>query len=169
LDGDLAGLPGGHRRQHLTRQIGDDGACAPLAQTRLKPVRDGPEDPESQQDRQGHKQGPRGLRRRITDNSRDDVGEHNRRADRASGEHHPAAHRGEQIPPQYRGCPPQSRVQGRLSRRSVRAQDGRLARPMDGGIRSVEILCRKIQYVHAWYTTVSGAMNAVTQVMTFRA
>jgi hypothetical protein len=28
--------------------------------------------------------------------------------------------------------------------------------------------CRKTQYVHAWYTTVRGAKNAVTHVMIFR-
>ena len=48
------------------------------------------------------------------------------------------------------------------------AQDGCLARPMGGGIRSAEMRCRKTQYVHAWYTTVSGAMNAVTHVMILR-
>jgi hypothetical protein len=39
---------------------------------------------------------------------------------------------------------------------------------MGGGIRSAEIRCRKTQYVQAWYTTVSGAMIAVTQVMILR-
>ncbi|CNL00939.1 Uncharacterised protein [Mycobacterium tuberculosis] len=39
---------------------------------------------------------------------------------------------------------------------------------MGGGIRSAEMRCRKIQYVQAWYTTVSGAMKAVTHVITPR-
>jgi hypothetical protein len=39
---------------------------------------------------------------------------------------------------------------------------------MGGGIRSDEILCRNTQYVHAWYTTVTGAMIPVTQVMILR-
>ncbi len=44
----------------------------------------------------------------------------------------------------------------------------RLARPVGGGIRSAEIRCRKTQYVHVWYATVSGAKNAVTHVMILR-
>ena len=62
-------------------------------------------------------------------------------------------------------CPPQPRVQGRAT---VGAQDARLARPVDGGIRSAEIRCRKTQYVHPWYSTTNGAKIAVTHVMTFR-
>src|SRR5262249_43464648 len=105
-------------------------------------------------------------RRGMGEPPRDDPPQHNRRADGAAGDHHSAAHRGGQEVAQRGRCPPQSRVQRRSG--IFRAQDGRLARPIDGGIRSAEIRCRKTQYVHAWYTTVSGTMNAVTQVMILR-
>ena len=151
LGGEFTGLAGGHRRQHLTAEIGDDRAGPALTQAGLQPVRQRANNPQRQQDRQRAPARRAGCGAEGSVMTRgDDAGQHDRRADRTAGDHHAAAHRRRPGSGATRSMPATVAGPGGPGSPRLRAQDARLARPIDGGIRSAEIRCRKTQYVQAW-------------------